>query len=70
MVVYHINIPTYTLMLRERDFMSTVLNSGSQVTLESHNGNVRNLVFAGLEHVKEGNTKDFNSVCDRLENKY
>ena len=57
-------------MLREGDFMSTVLNSESQVTLESPNDNVRNLVFVGLEQVKEGNTKDFNSVCDRLENKY
>lgn len=31
---------------------------------------VRNLVLAGLEQIKEGNTKDFDEVCDRLEKKY
>ena len=31
---------------------------------------VGNLVLAGLEQVKEGKTKDFNSVCDRLEKKH
>lgn len=31
---------------------------------------VRNLVIAGLEQIKAGKTKDFNSVCDRLEKKY
>lgn len=31
---------------------------------------VRELVMAGLEQIKEGKTKDFNAVCDRLEKKY
>ncbi len=31
---------------------------------------VRNLVVEGLEQIKEGKTKDFNAVCDRLEKKY
>lgn len=31
---------------------------------------VRNLVVMGLQQVKAGKTKDFNSVCDRLEEKY
>ncbi len=31
---------------------------------------VHNLVMAGLEQIKEGKTKDFNAVCDRLEKKY
>lgn len=31
---------------------------------------VRNLVLAGLEQMNEGKTKEFNSVCDRLEKRY
>ncbi len=31
---------------------------------------VRELVMAGLEKIKDGKTKDFNTVCDRLEKKY
>lgn len=26
--------------------------------------------MAGLEQIKEGKAKDFNTVCDRLEKKY
>jgi len=28
------------------------------------------MVLEGLEQVRKGKTKDFNEVCDRLENKY
>ena len=28
------------------------------------------MVLAGFENIKEGKTKDFNEVCDRLEKKY
>ena len=38
--------------------------------LDEHQKEVRNLVMAGLEQIKEGKTKDFNTVCDRLEKKY
>ena len=31
---------------------------------------VRSLVMAGLEQIKEGKTQDFNTACDRLEKKY
>lgn len=31
---------------------------------------VRNLVVMGLQQIKVGKTKDFDSVCDRLEEKY
>jgi len=31
---------------------------------------VRQLVMDGLKQAKEGKTKDFNAVCDRLEKKY
>ncbi len=37
---------------------------------EAHQSEVRDLVLAGLRQVKEGKTKDFNKVCDRLEKKY
>ena len=38
--------------------------------LDEQQKEVRNLVMAGLEQIKEGKTKDFNAVCDRLEKKY
>lgn len=38
--------------------------------LDEQKKEVRNLVMAGLEQIKEGKTKDFNAVCDRLEKKY
>lgn len=31
---------------------------------------VRKMVLSGLEQIKEGKTKDFNEVSDRLEKKY
>lgn len=31
---------------------------------------IRQLVMDGLNQIKEGKTKDFNTVCDRLEKKY
>ena len=37
---------------------------------DEHNREVHNHVLAGLEQIKEGKTKDFNYVCDRLEKKY
>jgi hypothetical protein len=38
--------------------------------LDEQKQEVRELVIAGLEQMKEGKTKDFNTVCDRLEKKY
>ena len=38
--------------------------------LDEHKKEVRNLVMAGLEQIKEGKTKNFNTVCDRQEKKY
>lgn len=38
--------------------------------MKDHDTEVRNLVMDGYEQVKQGNTKDFNSVCERLEKKY
>lgn len=38
--------------------------------LERHRREVREMVLAGLGQVKEGDTRDFNEVCDRLVKKY
>jgi len=39
-------------------------------THEVYQQEVRDMVMAGLNQIKEGKTKDFNTVCDRLEKKY
>ena len=38
--------------------------------LEEQQSEVRKLVLDGLRQAKEGKTKDFNTVCDRLKKKY
>ena len=50
--------------------MVAALNEDYQRTLHEQKKEVHELVMAGLEQIKEGNTKDFNTVCDRLEKKY
>ena len=50
--------------------MAVAVKNNYQVALEEQKTEVRNLVVAGLEQVKQGKTKDFNTVCDRLEKKY
>ena len=52
------------------DFMAVALKDDYQRDLKEQKKEVRELVMAGLEQIKEGKTKDFNSVCDRLEKKY
>ena len=39
-------------------------------TLEQQQLEVRQCVMDGLRQAREGKTKDFNIVCDRLEKKY
>lgn len=56
--------------MERTDFMDVVVKGDYQLALEEQKTEVRNLVLAGLEQIKEGKTKDFNSVCDRLEKKY
>lgn len=56
--------------MERTDFMAVAVKGDYQLALEEQKAEVRNLVFAGLEQIKEGKTKDFNSVCDRLEKKY
>ncbi|MBD5137394.1 MAG: hypothetical protein HDT39_15830 [Lachnospiraceae bacterium] len=50
--------------------MAAVLKKDYQLALDKQKKEVRELVMAGLEQIKEGKTKDFNTVCDRLEKKY
>jgi hypothetical protein len=50
--------------------MAVAIKESYQEILDEQNLEVRNMVLAGLDQVKNGNTKDFNEVCDRLEKKY
>lgn len=50
--------------------MAVAINNKYQVALEEQKKEVRNFVVAGLEQIKDGKTKDFNAVCDRLDKKY
>lgn len=50
--------------------MVVAVKEDYQRILDEQQKEVRNLVKAGLEQIKEGKTKDFNTVCDRLEKKY
>jgi hypothetical protein len=50
--------------------MAVAIKENYQAILDEQNLEVRNMVLAGLEQVKNGNTKDFNEVCGRLEKKY
>lgn len=50
--------------------MAIAVRKDYQRALDEQKKEVRSLVMAGLEQVKEGKTEDFNTVCDRLEKKY
>ena len=50
--------------------MDVAVKNDYQNALNEQKKEVRNLVMAGLEQIKEGKTKDFTTVCDRLEKKY
>lgn len=50
--------------------MAAALNEDYQRTLHEQKKEVHELVMAWLEQIKEGKTKDFNTVCARLEKKY
>ena len=50
--------------------MAVALKEDYQRALDEQKKEVRELVMVGLEQIKEGKTKDFNTVCDRLEKKY
>lgn len=50
--------------------MAVAIKKDYQYALDEQKKEVRNLVLSGLDQIKEGKTKDFNTVCDRLEKKY
>ena len=50
--------------------MAVAMKEAYQRAMDEQKKEVRELVMAGLEQIKEGKTKDFNVVCDRLEKKY
>lgn len=50
--------------------MTVALKEDYQRALDEQKQEVRELVIAGLEQIKGGKTKDFNTVCDKLEKKY
>lgn len=50
--------------------MAVVAKVDYQTAFSERKKEVCSLVMAGLEQIKEGKTKDFHMVCDRLEKKY
>lgn len=50
--------------------MAVALKEDYQRALDEQKKEVRELVMAGLEQIKEGKTNDFNTVCGTLEKKY
>ena len=50
--------------------MAIAVKEDYKRALDEQKKEVRNLVMAGLEQIKECKTKVFNAVCDRLEKKY
>lgn len=50
--------------------MNVAVRENFTEDLEQQQLEVRQLVMDGMRQVKEGKTKDFNVVCDRLEKKY
>ena len=63
-------IGTLIIKAERIDFMAVALKEDYQKVSDEQKKEVRELVMAGLEQIKEGKTKDFNTVCDRLEKKY
>mgnify|MGYP001147415186 FL=1 len=59
------------LTMKEKErFMTVAVKEDYQMALNEQRKEVQGLVLAGLEQIKEGKTKEFNAVCDRLEKKY
>lgn len=50
--------------------MAVAVEQDYEKAMEEHQKEVRNLVLEGYEQAKQGKTKDFSKVCDRLEKKY
>ena len=50
--------------------MTVAVREDCKAVMDEQRLEVRKMVLSGLEQIKEGKTKDFNEVCDRLEKKY
>ena len=50
--------------------MAVAVKNNYDIALKEQQKEVRNMVLAGLENIKEGKTIGLNEVCDRLEKKY
>lgn len=50
--------------------MTVAVKEDYQKALNEQRKEVQSLVLAGLEQIKDGKIKDFNTVCNRLEKKY
>lgn len=50
--------------------MSIILKENCIDALGEQQKMIRALILAGYRQIEEGKYKDFNSVCDRLEEKY
>lgn len=50
--------------------MAVAVRADCKAVMDEQRLEVRKMVLSGLEQIKEGKTKDFNEVCDRLEKKY
>ena len=50
--------------------MEVTVRENYAEALKQQQSDVRQLVMDGLRQAREGKTRDFNAVCDRLEKKY
>ncbi|MCC8167729.1 MAG: hypothetical protein LIO37_00095 [Clostridiales bacterium] len=50
--------------------MALAVRDEYRISSEQQQLAVRDMVLEGLDQIHIGKTKDFNIVCDRLENKY
>lgn len=50
--------------------MQTAMGDEYKTAFKKQQSEVRQMVMEGLQQLRDRNTKDFNDVCDRLENKY
>lgn len=66
---YYVVVKNLCNYERVRKMEATIRDDYTKI-LADEQRKVRNLVLDGLEQIKEGKVKDFNTVCDRLEKKY
>lgn len=52
------------------DIMVEKARQDFELAQKENQSYIRDLVMQSISQAKEGKTKDFNQVCERLENKY